>query len=233
MPFKRNAVSNLLRFLLVFLFIAQANTSQADPSTDSPSPADIPAKAEDVHPIMVGQMVPDDIQIRDIDGNEIKLNDVIKKKPTLLIFYRGSWCPYCNTHLAALRDIERPLEKMGFQIIALSPDLPEYLKKSTDKFDLKYKLYSDAAMNAAKALGLAYEVDEKTRDLYVDYGIDLEKNSGQSHHLLPVPAAILVNPFGKVTFTFVAPDYKVRVENDVLLAAAKAQQATNSKQLPD
>ena len=77
-------------------------------------------------------------------------------------------------------------------------------------------------MASAKALGLAFQVDAETLKLYQSYNIDLERNSGQKHHLLPVPAALLVNTDGVVTFTFVAPNYKVRVDNDVILAAAKS-----------
>ena len=76
---------------------------------------------------------------------------------------------------------------------------------------------------AIKALGLAFEVDAPTRVKYKTFGIDLENSSGQDHHLLPVPAALLVNNQGLVTFSFISPNYKVRADNELIMAAARAQ----------
>lgn len=188
--------------------------------------------AEDIQPIMVGAGLPE-VTLTNINGEKVNLNELVKAKPTLLVFYRGSWCPYCNAHLADLRKIDDDLNKMGFQILAISPDQPKFLKEAIEKNKLDYTLLSDSDMSAAKALGLAFKVGDDTIKKYTEYGIDLEKNSGHSHHLLPVPAAILVNTKGEVTFTFVAPDYKVRVDNDLLLAAAKAQLSAKSDRAPN
>ncbi len=53
------------------------------------------------------------------------------------------------------------------------------------------------------------------------YNIDVEEASGQKHHLLPVPAVFLVATNGLIQFECVNPDYKVRLDPDLLLAAAK------------
>ncbi len=37
--------------------------------------------------------------LRHLDGQEVNVGDLCAVKPTVLIFYRGGWCPYCNTHL--------------------------------------------------------------------------------------------------------------------------------------
>lgn len=181
----------------------------------------IPSDANLIRPILIGQTVPQ-ITLIDQDSKPFALNEALAKKPTLLIFYRGGWCPYCNRHLADLRKIEATLLKKGFQIFAISPDLPEYLNTTATKHKLGFKLLSDAKMEASKAMGLAFELDPQTLELYKSYHIDLEKQSGQSHHLLPAPAAFLVNTEGQVVFSFVSPDYKIRVDSEVVLAAANA-----------
>lgn len=56
---------------------------------------------------------------------------------------------------------------------------------------------------------------------YQEYGIDLEEASGQTHHVLPVPAVYFVSAEGKVLFQYVNPDYRVRLEPEILLAAAR------------
>ena len=68
-------------------------------------------------------------------------------------------------------------------------------------------------------MGLGYVVDEETVEKYKGYGIDLEKSSGETHHILPVPAVYLVDQSGLIKFSYVNPNYKVRLESGVLLAA--------------
>ena len=50
--------------------------------------------------------------------------------------YRGSWCPYCNTQLSEIASIEDELKKLGYQIVAISPDKPESLNVTETKHDL-------------------------------------------------------------------------------------------------
>ena len=86
-----------------------------------------PTRAENVRPVSVGQAIPK-VVLRMPDNAWFDLNSASAEKPTVLIFYRGGWCPYCNTHLGQLQSIESDLIKLGFQIIAVSPDRPEILK---------------------------------------------------------------------------------------------------------
>lgn len=181
----------------------------------------VPEKAEDTNPIKVGQTLPE-ITLKDINGKDVALKKLAAQQKTLLVFYRGGWCPYCNRHLSDLRKVESDLKTLGYQIVAISPDLPENLKESLDKNKLEYQLLSDSKADAAKALGIAFKVDAETNKKYLGYGIDLEKASGEKHRILPIPAAILLDTTGKVDFIFSSPDYTVRVDQDVLLAAAKS-----------
>lgn len=187
----------------------------------SASSANLPLTAENTCPIKVGQSLPD-LTLHDIEGKAFDLNMAVAKKPTVLIFYRGGWCPYCNVHLADLRKIEGDLKEMGYQMLAISPDLPVNLKKSIEEHGLGYTLISDSKAVAATALGLAFKVDAKTYEKYLSFNINLEKASGETHHALPIPAAILLDTTGMVKFVFAGPDYKTRIDNDVLLAAAKS-----------
>lgn len=183
--------------------------------------APAPSRAEDVNPAKIGTMLPK-LALVDLQNKPFDLNAAVAKAPTVLVFYRGGWCPFCNTQLAALGKIEPQLKTLGYRIIAVTPDAPAELSKTLGKQKLSYTLLSDARMSAARALGLAFRVDDATFKKYQGYGIDLEKSSGQTHHLLPVPAVYLVGKDGMLNFSYVNPNYKVRLNGDVLLAAAKA-----------
>jgi len=207
---------------LSLILFASANTTNAQDS--------FARQAADVSPALTGTTIPN-ASVKTLDGKSVAFKELVSQKPTVLIFYRGGWCPYCNKHLAELQQIEQKLVDMGYQILAVSPDRPEILKKSISKHDLDYTLLSDSPMNLTKAFGLAFRVDNKTIEQYKEHGIDLEKNSGYDHHLLPVPAVYLINPDGMITFQYVNPNYKTRINSDVLMSAAKAyhpdRQASN------
>ncbi len=184
---------------------------------------EVAVSADKIRPLLVGSKVPS-LTLHTVENEPYDLMAAIAKKPTVLIFYRGSWCPYCNLHLNELKDVESELLGLGYQIIAISPDKPENLKKSAEKHEMKYQLLSDSKMEAAKAFGLAFKVDSPTLNKYEKYGIDLEDTSGEKHHLLPVPAVFLVNTDGIIQFQYVNPNYKVRLKKEIILAAAKAFQ---------
>ncbi len=124
--------------------------------------------------------------------------------------------------MGELIKIEPELLKIGYQVIALSADKPEYLQKSQLKHKPNYLLLSDSTMEAAMAFGVAFKVDAQTVEKYKEFGADLEQASGKTHHLLPVPAAFVIGSDGVVKFSYVNPDFKTRVSSDVLLAAAKS-----------
>lgn len=111
---------------------------------------------------------------------------------------------------------------MGYQLIAISPDLPEKLSQSLQKHKLTYTLLSDSTSIAVRSFGLAFQVDEKTMETYKGFGIDLEDASGEKNHWLPVPAVFIVKTNGIIQFEYVNPNYKIRLDPDILLAAAKA-----------
>ena len=184
--------------------------------------ADIAPSAAEARPLPVGALLPS-ATVATLDGNEVDLAKVASEKPTAIIFYRGGWCPYCNKHLAALAALEPELLALGFQIIALSPDGPAGLKATVGKNHLNYRLFSDQAMNAASAFGLAFRVDAATVEKYQKWNINLALVPGETDaRWLPVPAVILVGPDGRVKYVYANEDYKTRLPDAELLAAAKA-----------
>ncbi len=177
--------------------------------------------ADAVTPMLIGTQIPA-VDLRDVDGKSFDLKAAIARAPTVLVFYRGGWCPYCNAQLAGLAKSADQLKAMGYQIIGVSPDSPEELKKTIGKNQLDYTLVSDSRAQLIDAMGLGYTVDAETLENYKVSGIDLEKSSGETHHILPVPAVYLVDQTGLIKFSYVNPNHKVRLESSVLLAAAKA-----------
>lgn len=153
-------------------------------------------------------------------GQPVRLRDLVKEKPSVLIFYRGGWCPYCTEHLSALAEIEKDILAAGHQILAISPDQPSKLTSTPDRAKLGYRLFSDSSMETAKAFGITFQVpDDLVKKYKNDYRIDIEAASGKTHHLLPHPAVYIVDTDGVIRFAHVNEDYKVRLEPDKILKA--------------
>jgi peroxiredoxin len=117
--------------------------------------------------------------------------------------------------------VESELSDLGFPVIAISADRPAKLTKSREAKGLGYTLYSDSSLTAARAFGIAFQLDDAMVAQYKGYGIDLEEASGQKHHQLPVPSVFLVEAGGTIRWVYSNPDYQVRPENAALLAAAR------------
>jgi len=180
-----------------------------------------PSAAEAV-PLAAGARVPA-VVVQTIEGRDLDLATTAAQKPTLLIFYRGSWCPYCNRHLAALAEVEPELLKLGYQILAVSPDETHGLRAAAEKNHLNYRLLSDRAMQASAAFGLAFRIDASTVEKYRGYKIDLPPVPGEpSARWLPVPAVYIIGRDGLVKFVHSDPDYKARLAPADVLAAARA-----------
>jgi peroxiredoxin len=191
---------------------------------------DIHASADEVQPLLAGMEAPE-FTVRDVKGEVFEFKGGELDKPVVLTFFRGGWCPYCNLHLSELRLAETQLKEMGFNIWFISMDKPELLLESLNDPGIGYTIYSDSSLDATRAFGLAFRVDDELNKRYLTYNIDLEKASGEKHHVLPVPATYIIGTDGIINFAYINPDHKVRLHPDVLLAAAKAFSEDADKRL--
>jgi len=181
----------------------------------------IAESAEQVSPLLPGLAVPN-IELKDQYGKTVSLAERFKEKTTVLIVYRGGWCPYCSKQLANVQKIEKELADLGAQIIAVSPDSPEKLAESKITSP-NYQLLSDDSLLLAQKLGLAFYLDDKTAKIDRNkLGVNFVSLEGEVKVALPVPAVFVIDTNGLVNFQYANPNYKVRLTEDLLLAAVKS-----------
>jgi peroxiredoxin len=181
------------------------------------APAD---SAKTIAPIQVGQTAPD-VTLKTSAGESFDMGAAVRSQPTVVIFYRGGWCPYCNLHLSELQGIEKELKEWGYQILAVSPDGPSALQPTMDKHELNYTLLSDREMAASSAYGVAFRLTEKMTKKYKKFGLDLASVPGDPEsRWLPVPAVFVIGADGIVRFVHSDPNYKVRIDTVELLETA-------------
>jgi peroxiredoxin len=196
----------------LFLCLLSLNVQSRIPIAES---------AEKVTPLLNGQFVPDVI-LQTAFGKDINLKTLIESKPSLVIFYRGGWCPYCNRQMKGLLEVEQRIIDLGYQIIAISPDTPERLQAQKTGADFDVVRLSDNGLKAIRAFGLGYYLDDNTANTYRDkLGANLVTVEGESKVVLPVPAAYIFDTSGLVQFQYVNPNFRVRVSPQLLFYAAQ------------
>ena len=186
--------------------------------TISKAAADPAAAADKTKPLAKGASVPD-VMVKTVAGKDFALQTETAGKPTIIIFYRGGWCPFCTRHLAELAKSQEQLTELGYQIFAIGADAPEDMPATTEKYKLNYTLLSDVDMKASDAFGLAFYLDEATTKRYEARFKLSAKHEGR--YWLPVPAVYIVGKDGKIAFVHTNPDYRKRLPLEELLAAAK------------
>ncbi len=221
-------ISSILALSSVVLALG-VGSSLAEPevksASESPSGETAPTAKHvynsdtEAEPLTEGEKIPS-VEVKKPDGSSVNLKEAVAGKKSIIVFYRGGWCPYCNRHLADLAKIQPELLENGYQIIAISPDSPESLKGELEKRELPYSVYSDNNFKATTAFGIAYRVSDETNKRLMGYNINLNKWSGQEQRILPVPALFMTDENGKLTYVHANPDYKVRLSGDEVLKAA-------------
>lgn len=183
--------------------------------------AGLAVSPEAARPLAVGAKAPD-ASVVGMDGHPVKLSEAIAGKPTVLIFFRGGWCPFCNRQLAALGEHELDLRALGFQILAVSAEPAAKLAAVVSKDHVRYRLFSDEGAGASIAYGVGYRLSADTGKAYHENGIDLTAAPDGDGFWLPVPTAFIINRQGLIRFVYSNPDPSIRISSTDLLAAAKS-----------
>ena len=58
-------------------------------------------------------------------NQNVELAGLLAKGPVVVTFYRGSWCPYCNLQLRALKERLAEIHGLGAELVAISPEVPD------------------------------------------------------------------------------------------------------------
>ena len=150
-------------------------------------------------------------------GEDVALAELLNDGPVIVVFYRGAWCPYCNLTLAAWQDELETIQSLGGQLVAISPQLPDYSLTSQEKNDLAFPVLSDVGNTVADAFGITTQVTPEIIKLW-EGRIDLEAHNGDASAKLPLPATYLISPDGTIRLAHAHEDYRVRAEPSDVIA---------------
>ena len=162
----------------------------------------------------------------DAHGNAVALRALLMGGPAILVFYRGSWCPYCSAELAAYQLALPEIASRGARLVAISPEVPD-ASLSPDEIDnLGFEVLSDAGNRVARSFGLVYTLDEDGRALLRGHGVDLTRYNADESWELPVPAVFILDRKRRIAFASVDPDFRRRADPADVIAALDAMETS-------
>jgi peroxiredoxin len=155
-----------------------------------------------------------DVTMLDPHGAETSLHAVIGETPTVIVFYRGTWCPYCN---AALRtygtQLVPALAERGAQLIAVSPQKPDGSLSMQEKHELSFPVLSDPGNALATALGvLMPDPGEEVLAAQRRLGLDVTEVNADGTGTLPLATVAIAGPDTVLRWIDVRPNYTARTE---------------------
>ena len=164
----------------------------------------------------VGAKMPQ-FNLKDATGKTVSSADLLKQGNLVVVFYRGSWCPYCNLYLRNLQKNMPQIKAAGGNLVAISVENPDNSLAISKKNELDFTVLSDPNLNLARSFGIVYDFSKETDEAYKAHGLDIAKHNEMDKPQLPLSATYVVNKKGEIVYAFLEPDYKKRAAPDVIV----------------
>ena len=109
-----------------------------------------------------GRPVPDELkpgqplpafQAVDEDGNRVSSAE-LAGAPAILLFVRGSWCPFCSRQVANLTKVYKEITDSGAKLILITPKPLGMTRRVAEMFGVDFQFWLDDSLEIAKQLGL-------------------------------------------------------------------------------
>lgn len=105
----------------------------------------------------IGDLAPDFALADPATGATRRLQDS-RGRDVLLIFLRGTWCPFCREQLRVLCATQERLDRAGIAVITVSCQTAASIGRFLAENPLPFPLLADERRQAAQAYGVHYWV---------------------------------------------------------------------------
>jgi len=126
--------------------------------------------------------------------------------PTLLLFYRGNWCPLCIAQVREVAERYRELERRGVRVVLVSPQPHENTRALAQRFQLPLLFLVDPGARVARQLGILHSSGTPLGFEALGYEADTV-----------FPTGVLLGADGILLFAHQTDNYRVRPELDTFL----------------
>lgn len=159
-------------------------------------------------------------QLKDINGKEIALTDLLLRGAVVINFHRGEWCPYCNFELRRLASTQPEMKALGATLVAISPDFGGAADSAVNA-DAHFLKLLDPASEVAQTYGVSFDLAFSLRDLYTRYGAALPSVRDSGSVRMPLPATFVVGQNSRIVLSFIDNDYRHQLQPEAVLDALR------------
>lgn len=85
---------------------------------------------------------------------EINTEEILKRGPLLLVFIRGTWCPFCNIHMSRIRKWAQNIDSNSGTVIIISSETTNAIRQWLEKNPMTTLFASDSSLEIAKKFGV-------------------------------------------------------------------------------
>lgn len=154
-----------------------------------------------------------DADLLTADGKTVTFSSVIDDAVTVVVFYRGAWCPYCNITLRAYQqDLLPALEKRGAQLVAISPQTADGTSQSQSNGTLDFTVLSDPGNVLADRFGIVTEPSAAAQEAHTQLGFSVSDSNADATARVPFPSVYVIDGAGRIRFADIRVDYTSRTE---------------------
>lgn len=168
-----------------------------------------------------GDRAPDFTLTNAIDDS-VNLYQQLKQNKVVLVFYRGSWCPYCNLVLQHYQAHLAEFEKLGAKLIAISPQTPDESLSIQEKNNLGFEVLSDNGNLVGNLYTIVFKNGEAPLQEMEKLGFDFDSFYGNDSKEIPLPAIFVIDQNASILLAKTeGGDYRNRTEVIDIINALK------------
>jgi peroxiredoxin len=144
----------------------------------------------------------------DEQGNPLRSTQ-LAGSPAVILFVRGSWCPFCNEQVENLTAYYKDIVSLGARLILVTPKPLETTRRVARFFEVEFDFWLDESLDAAEKLGLLHTAAVPA-EFRKEYGSDTVW-----------PTALVVDRSGIIRYTELSKHIHDRPDPKVLLHALR------------
>ena len=136
--------------------------------------------------LRTGKPLPDFSAV-DEQGDPVRSTE-LHGAPAVLLFVRGTWCPFCSAQVANLTKYYKDIVDLGARLVLVTPKPLETTRRVAEFFEVEFDFWLDEALEVTRQLGLVQKAGVP-KSYSKEYGEDTVW-----------PTAIVTDPAGLIAY---------------------------------
>ena len=88
------------------------------------------------------------------ENGDTVISDDLRGRPSVLMFVRGSWCPFCSRQVQNLTKYYKEINDTGAHLVLVTPKPLETTRRVANFFDVDFEFWLDESLEIGRKLDL-------------------------------------------------------------------------------